>query len=299
MQQKTLKHSVEIKGKALHSGRLVKLSIHPATADTGIVFCRTDSSIRSPILAHATNISSTELSTSIGEGPSSVSTIEHLMAAFYLLGIDNAYVEVDGPEIPILDGSAAPFISHLMKSGLTSLPASVMVYKVIAPFEFSMGESLLKVEPAQKFSARCTIDFDREVIGRQTASFSSHDDNIQSLVESRTFCHINDVNAMRRRGLALGGSLENAVVISDTDIINEEGLRSGDEFAKHKLLDLIGDLALLGRPLIGKVTAFKPGHTVHANFMWELLSDKDNYLLPDHAVRAPRRMEPFSQFAFG
>lgn len=299
MYQNTLAKSFLVSGKALHSGRIVKLSVHPKPANHGIVFRRTDARGSVPILAHATNISSTELSTTLGEGHSSVSTVEHLMAALFLTGVDNALVEVDGPEIPILDGSSMPFIREIKKAGIKQVSDLRQVFKVIAPLEVFSGDSILKIEPADGFSVNCTIDFDSEVIGRQIASFIDVDIDHDELCRARTFCHINDVNAMRRRGLALGGSLENAVVISDTGILNEEGLRSPNEFAEHKLLDLIGDFALLGRPLIGRITAVKPGHTIHAQSMWELLADCDRYLRESNQLPVTNQTHQSSFYAYG
>ena len=298
MYQKTLTRSLKISGKALHSGRLVDVEIKPAAVNTGIIFKRTDSHLSKPFKAHAAMITSTELSTTMGEGASCVSTVEHLMAALFLMGIDNALVEISGPEVPILDGSAQPFVEKMVQVGTKEQNAFKTSYRVTKEATFSLGASSIKIEPAEVFSAEVHIDFNRDVIGKQKAVFVQGAPNLDDLVAARTFCHINDVNAMRRRGLALGGSLENAVVISDTGIVNEEGLRSSNEFAEHKLLDLIGDMYLLGKPLIGKITAHKPGHTLHANFMWELLGELSSSLTEETLV-FPATTKEQELYAFG
>ena len=173
-----------------------------------------------------------------------------------------------------------------------------MSYRVIAPFQFESKGSFIRIEPASGFSASCEIAFDQKVIGRQSARFVRGMDDPCKLMESRTFCHIDDVNAMRRRGLALGGSLENAIVVSESGVVNDEGLRSPNEFAYHKLLDLLGDISLLGRNLVGQISSYKPGHTLHADFMRELLSDIDRYLEPCQSI-PPRFDLSRSFYAFG
>lgn len=301
MNQRTVRSSFSIIGKALHSGRMVKLNIKPASVDTGIVFVRVDQPEPSQIKGHAGNIISTELSTTIGNGSVSVSTVEHLMAAFHLLGVDNARVEIDGPELPILDGSALQFTQEISAVGLELQKSPRRYLMVNKPFEYRNGDQFIRIEPADQFSARCSISFERDVIGEQIASFSGGFTGLKDLVQARTFCHINEVNHMRQRGLALGGSLDNAIVVSDKGVINEEGLRSDDEFAQHKLLDLVGDLYLLGQPIIGKVSAHRPGHTLHANFMNRLLLNREQYLVEKRwdLLESPR-LNPFQTFlAFG
>ena len=276
--QKTISHRIVFNGKCLHSGRIVKMIIEPAVAGTGIIFHRTDCESAIPVLAHAFNISSTELSTTIGEGASSVATIEHLMASLAGVGIDNAIIKINGHEVPIMDGSALPFLQKILAVGVKDLEAPKVIFKVEKPFEISHGDQKIRIEPSDSDEINCSIDFDREMIGFQSIKYIPNLASFMSLSNARTFCHINDVNIMRQQGLALGGSLENAVVVTDTGVMNKEGLRSPDEFVRHKLLDLIGDFALLGGALQGKITANKPGHTLHAEFMLALLENKEGAL---------------------
>lgn len=270
--QGTIKRSVRFIGIGLHSGRQVTLDVLPATPGTGIVFQRTDLAGAEPIAAHYGNISSTDLCTTIGHGANSVSTIEHLMAAFAGLGIDNAFVRIDAAEVPILDGSAAPFVDKLLAAGIAKVGGARHQLVVKEAFEVRQGDKFMRVEPSSTLEFDCSIDFASAAIGRQHLAFTFSRSNFLDLCDSRTFCHSREVDALRAAGLALGGSLENAIVVTDTDVMNSEGLRSKDEFVRHKLLDCIGDLALLGAPLVGKVTLSKGGHALHARFMKEMMA---------------------------
>lgn len=276
--QKTVSGIVTISGIGLHSGSPVDITITPSHANSGIILKRVDIPSSAGVKANSRNISSTKLCTVLGKESNSIATVEHLMAAFSILGIDNAMVEVGGPEIPIMDGSAVPFVRRIVEVGVKSLPAFRSYFKVTKPFEVTIGDQYIRVLPFDGLKIKCEIDFSDMVIGRQKAEYLEGACNIERVLGSRTFCHINDVHAMRQQGLARGGSLENAVVVSDAGVINEDGLRCKDEFVQHKLLDMIGDLYLLGRPLIGHVEAFKPGHSLQAYFMRELLDQKSEYL---------------------
>lgn len=269
--QSTLKEKVRFTGKGLHSGRIVTLDIHPAEADTGITFTRTDCDAPVEIKAHALNISSTMLNTTIGSGHTSVSTIEHLMAALAGLGIGNARIIIDGPEVPILDGSSRPFIEKLMRFGVKLLAHRQSAFFVTKPFEYRIGDQYVKVRPARQQKISCIIDFPHPAIGRQSMTYSGSKSEFLNVGSARTFCSYSDVRKMRAQGLALGGSLDNAIVLDDKGVMNDEGLRSSQEFVQHKLLDLVGDLYLLGSPLIGSIEAYKPGHRLHAEFMKALL----------------------------
>lgn len=276
--QKTINAPVYFVGKGLHSGRIVNLEVLPASPGAGIIFQRTDTEGAIPVQAHALNITSTELSTKIGRGGNSVATIEHLMAAFAGMGIDNALVRLNGPEVPVMDGSALPFVKRFKEVGLKTQHVKRTWLKVKKAFEVRNGDQFIRVEPSHQRVIKCSIQFKNPVIGFQTVDFKFTNDNFHDVCEARTFCHVNDVKMMQSQGLALGGSLENAVVVTDTGVMNEEGLRYGDEFVRHKLLDLIGDIALLGSPLLADITAHKPGHTLHAQFMTEILCHKDQFL---------------------
>ncbi len=265
--QHTVARRIEVSGIALHSGKVVRLEILPAAINTGIVFKRVDLPGMPSVLAHVSNIRSTDLNTTIAHGEAKVSTIEHLMAAFAGLGIDNALVKIDGPEVPVMDGSAAPFVDRILAAGISSQDALRRYFVVREAFEFQMGDKWIRVEPADVTRFEMEIDFQSKVIGRQSFGFDMDRESFLEVSGSRTFCHVNDVNAMRKAGLALGGSLDNAVVVSDDEVLNPEGLRHDDEFVRHKLLDCVGDLSLLGAPIVGRVVAYKSGHGLHASFM--------------------------------
>ncbi len=265
--QHTVARRIEVSGIALHSGKVVRIEILPASINTGIVFKRVDLPGAPTVLAHVSHIRSTDLNTTIAQGEAKVSTIEHLMAAFAGLGVDNAPVKIDGPEVPVMDGSAAPFVDKILVAGLATQDAQRRYFVVRETFEFQLGNKWIKVEPSDETSFAMEIDFKSKAIGRQAFAFVMDRETFLDVACSRTFCHVEDVNAMRRAGLALGGSLENAVVVSDDEVLNPEGLRFDNEFVRHKLLDCVGDLALLGGPIVGKVTAFKSGHGLHAAFM--------------------------------
>lgn len=300
--QKTIGKKVVFTDKGLHSGRIVRLEIQPAAANTGIIFQRTDVESALPVAAHVRNISSTELCTTIGYGAHSIATIEHLMAAFAGLGIDNAYIFINGPEVPIMDGSAEPFVKAFLDVGLKVLTAERKVYVLRDAFEFRRGDQYLIATPSQRPKVKCSIEFTRSIIGFQTFEYRPSPENFLKVADARTFCHLNDVNLMREQGLALGGSLDNAIVVTDSSVLNAGGLRGSNEFVRHKLLDMIGDLSLLGHALFADITAHKPGHTLQAQFMRELWARRDELLElvtlhPKHAeVVAPM---PQPVLAFG
>ena len=285
--QKTIRSKVLFSGKGLHSGTEVRMEVRPANAGTGILFKRTDT-LSTAVEAHVLNVSSTQLSTTIGSGVSSVSTVEHLLAAFYGLGVDNAIVLLNGPEVPIMDGSALPFVEKLMRVGFKTLNEPRAVLKLKRPVELVVGEKRIVAEPATQFSLNCAIDFEDEVIGQQKVSFFGDLEGFLRLSRARTFCRLEDVALMKKSGLALGGSLDNAVVVSTDGVLNEGGLRDPMEFVYHKALDVFGDLTLLGSPLVAKVSVLRPGHDLHWRFMCELIKKKELYLETVHDERRYR-----------
>lgn len=288
--QRTVKDKVVINGKGLHSGRLVHLEILPAEANTGIIFHRTDSHNAVPVSAHPLNVSSTTLSTTLGVGASAVSTVEHLMGAFSGLGIDNAYVKLDGPELPILDGSAIVFVRKLLETGIKKLNKYKKIFRLKEKLEIRNGDQFIKIVPSKNLKINCSIEFNSKVIGFQSYEFKGGFSDFVPVSTARTFCHLNDVNAMKARGLALGGTLDNAVVITDDDVLNEEGLRGQDEFVRHKLLDLVGDFYLIGSPIVGEITAHKAGHALHTQMVAELVKYFDKYLIVEpHSVKDSSR----------
>ena len=265
-QQHTLSKEVSCSGIGLHSGLPISLVIKPAPADTGIRFFRTD-------LALMNRVVDTTLATTIGEGAAMVSTTEHLLAALSGLGIDNARIELNGPEVPIMDGSAAPFVHLLKKIERSPQDAARRMIKITRELSFTAGASTIRVLPYDGFRVSCEIDFDHQLIRRQKYSMVVTPKRFaKEISAARTFGFMEQVEQLRANGLALGGSLANAVVMDRDGILNAEGLRFSDEFVRHKVLDLIGDLALLGCPLLGQVIASKPGHGIHLGLMRELVA---------------------------
>ena len=272
-------------GVGLHSGRIVTVRIYPAPLNHGVTFCRSDVQGALPIKASPESISSTRLSTCIGhEAGQEVATIEHLMAAFGGLGIDNARVLVNAPEIPILDGSSAPFVDQLVEGGVQIQGSRRKVFIPRQTIEVGNEHQFVRLEPWQdrndaellanpQLEIKGHIDFPRsQVIGRQALTLTFSRRSFLDLCEARTFCHFDDITAMRKNGLALGGSLDNAVVVNDTEIVNNDGLRYPDEFVRHKILDGIGDLSMLGGALCGRLTLHCAGHGLHAAFMQKFLA---------------------------
>ncbi len=277
--QGTVTKEVKMTGIGLHSGRPVELRILPATPNHGIFFCRTDLPDQAPIFAHPQQVSATQLSTTVGPLGSHVATIEHLMAAFAGVGIDNAVVWVDGPEIPILDGSSAPFVEKLLEVGVQIQNVRRKQFLLSEPFEVRSGDQYVRYEPwgflphthQPALLIEGHVEYTSGAIGRQTLTFPFSHKNFLALQSARTFCHVDDIEQMRAHGLAKGGSLDNAIVVDGERVLNPEGLRCEDEFVRHKVLDFIGDIALIGGQLVGKVTLHKGGHRLHVEFAKELL----------------------------
>ncbi len=266
--QKTIKKEVAVAGIGLHCGQKVSMTIRPAREGTGIVFVRTDISSRPEIPARIDNIVDCHFATSIGNGDCRISTIEHLMAAFSGMEIDNAVVEIDGPEVPALDGSAATYVMLFQEVGLKVQNKARRYIEILEEVSFRDGDKKVTLFPADGFYIDFTIDFDHPAINAQR--FKGRIDRKvfqRSIARARTFGFLKEVDMLHRNGLALGASLENAVVIGAKTVLNSEGLRFSDEFVRHKVLDLIGDLYLLGAPLKARVKAVKSGHELHCNIM--------------------------------
>ena len=303
--QKTLAKKITLVGKGLHTGRIVKLDILPADDDFGIVFHRTDVEDAHLIRAISSSISTTELSTSLGFGASRISTVEHLMAALAGCEIDNALIQVNGPEMPILDGSSQVFVEAICAAGFRFGRHFRKALALKKSFEIRDGDKFLRFTPAEHLQVQCTIEFQQQIIGRQHIDYVHSFSEFVKVANSRTFCQLNDVKIMQESGLALGGSLDNAIVIHNDQIMNSEGLRHQDEFVRHKLLDLIGDLYLLGAPLLANVETFKSGHGLHANATKFLLAHQHEYF---ESVLAPtvnrsselsRAVDSVPMYAFG
>ena len=278
LRQRTLKTTIRTTGVGLHTGARVELTLRPAPGDTGIVFHRVDLPQPVAIPAHAANVGDTRLSSTLGFDGASISTVEHLMSALAGLGIDNLHVDVAGPELPIMDGSAGPFVFLLQSAGIVEQSAAKQYLRVRAPVEMRDGDKWARFDPFAGFKIDFTIDFPHPVFGTESrhvvVDFAEHS-YVKEVARARTFAFMQDVEAMRAAGLALGGSLHNAIVLDETRVLNSEGLRYDNEFVKHKVLDAIGDLYLLGRPLIGQYTAFKPGHALNNALARALLARAD------------------------
>ncbi len=302
MRQRTLQQTIDVIGVGLHTGRRIRMQIQPGAADTGIRFVRTDLDgawLQLDPLApgageghdsHTARISRADHATTLSGEGFSISTVEHLMAAMRGLGIDNAVVRLSGDEVPIMDGSAAPFVYLLKEAGIRPLPAPRRAISLKRPISVVDGDREVTVYPADRFRITYTIDFSHPAIGRQTfARTVSRRVFVDELASARTFCLLRDVQVLRKRGLALGGSLANAVVVGDAGPLNK--LRFSDEFVRHKALDLIGDLALLGHPLLGHVVAFKAGHEMHSRLLRQLIAERDAWTLVEPA-RAEGQRRP-------
>ena len=280
LRQRTLKTSIRTTGVGLHTGARVELTLRPAPDDTGIVFHRVDLPTPVTIPARAVNVGDTRLSSTLTLGDASISTIEHLMSALAGVGVDNLNVDVAGPELPIMDGSAGPFVFLLQSAGIVEQTSPKRYLRVRAPVEMRDGDKWARFDPFPGFKLDFTIDFPHPVFGTENrhvvVDFAEHS-YVKEVARARTFGFMQDVEAMRSAGLALGGSLQNAIVLDETKVLNSEGLRYDNEFVKHKVLDAIGDLYLLGHPLIGQYTAFKPGHAMNNALARALLARSDAY----------------------
>jgi UDP-3-O-[3-hydroxymyristoyl] N-acetylglucosamine deacetylase len=283
--QRTLSRSIGCSGIGLHSGATVNLTLRPAPADHGIVFVRTDLDAP-PIPATARFVVSTELATTLGREGARVATVEHLLATLSGFGIDNTRVELDGPEVPIMDGSAAPFAYLVQSAGVQVLDAPksfVIVKKKVAVRD---GDKSATLSPCDRFKITCKIDFCHPLISDQSFEMEFSDRNFaREIARARTFGFLRDVETLKKMGLARGGSLENAIVIDDFSILNPDGLRFPDEFVRHKVLDAMGDVALFGRPVIGHLSAHKSGHALNHKLVEKVLSDPSQFLV----VRARKR----------
>jgi UDP-3-O-[3-hydroxymyristoyl] N-acetylglucosamine deacetylase len=276
--QRTLKDSVGCTGLGLHSGEKIKIYIRPAPCNTGIRFQRTDQPESERIDARFDNVFDTTLATSIGSNGSRVSTIEHLMAAFYGLGIDNATVELDGPEVPIMDGSSAPFVFLLKSAGIQEQPEPKRFIVVKKPFKLDDGQRSIHVYPSKELKISYMIDFQHPMLRNQEYELCfSGGDFIREISRARTFGFLKDVQTLKENGLAKGGSLDNAVVIDDFRILNEDGLRYKDEFVRHKILDFIGDLSLAQSPVIGHFVVKKSGHFLNQKMLTKLMQSKKHW----------------------
>lgn len=282
IKQRTLKNSIRATGVGLHSGKKVYLSLKPAPANTGIVFCRSDLEGVEGIEAKFDNVGDTTMSTTLIKDNVRVDTVEHLLSAMAGLGIDNAVVELSAPEVPIMDGSAGPFVFLLQSAGIAEQDAPKEFIRIKKPIEVREGDKYARFEPFDGFKVTFTIDFNHPVVdeGNQETSLDfSSTSFVKEVSRARTFGFMKDIEFLRSQNLALGGSLNNAIVVDEFSILNEDGLRYEDEFVKHKVLDAVGDLYLLGKSLIGEYTGFKSGHGLNNLLLRELMAQDDAWEL--------------------
>ncbi|MGF1658990.1 MAG: UDP-3-O-acyl-N-acetylglucosamine deacetylase [Rubrimonas sp.] len=274
--QRTLARSVGLSGVGLHGGAPARLTLRPAPADAGIVFCRIDVADRDQrVPARWDRVSDTRLNTTISNAEGvSVSTIEHLMAALAASGVDNALIDIDGPEIPIMDGSAAPFLRAIRSVGLAAQGAPRRAIRVLRPVSVRRGDATASLSPSDRFEIGFAIDFADAAIGAQSGDLVVDGDSFaRELADCRTFGRLAEIEQLRRMGLALGGGLHNAIVVDGDRVLNPEGLRRSDEFVRHKMLDAVGDLALAGAPILGRYEGARAGHEVTNLLLRALFSD--------------------------
>lgn len=286
--QRTLKNVVRATGVGVHTGTKVVMVLRPAPADTGIVFCRTDLPGNPEVRAHALNVKDTRMATVIEGNGARISTIEHLLSAFAGLGIDNAYVDLSAEEVPIMDGSAAPFVFLLQSAGLVEQSRSKQYIRVKKPVEILSGDKVARLVPHDGFKLTFSIEFNHPVF-QTTASQVELDfakiSFVKEVSRARTFGFTHEVEMLRERGLGRGGSLDNAIVIDDFRVLNADGLRFDDEFVKHKALDAVGDLYTLGHPLIGAYIGHKSGHALNNQLARALLADQSAFELVTFEAR--------------
>ncbi|HEV2419505.1 MAG TPA: UDP-3-O-acyl-N-acetylglucosamine deacetylase [Terriglobia bacterium] len=286
--QHTLAGRVKLSGVGLHTGVPVNLVLNPAPANTGIVFKRKDLEDFA-IKARAANVARVAYATSLMRKGVLVSTTEHLLSALAALGIDNVYAEMDNIEVPILDGSSLPISREILNTGLKQQRARRAYLQIMKPLEIADGDKRISIYPANRFRATCSIDFPHPLIGKQTLDVTLTPENyLEEIAPARTFITLEEVEPLRQAGLVRGGSLENAIVLAPGGVMNAEGLRFADEFCRHKMLDLIGDLALLGHPVAGHVVAHRGGHAMHYSLVSRLLKDQAAWRLVDASQLEPQ-----------
>ena len=275
LKQRTLSSKIGASGVGLHTGKKISLTLKPAPSNSGIVFKRTDIE-SAPIKASLENVFDTRLSTSLSNNEIKISTVEHLLSALAGIGIDNAIVELDGPEVPIMDGSARPFVFMIQSAGIQEQSEAKRFIKIKKTIEVKQDEKWAKIEPFDGFKVAFTIDFDHPAFSETSQSSEIDFSSVSYLSQvsrARTFGFAKDIELLRKNNLALGGSVNNAIVIDDYKVVNEEGVRFQDEFVKHKILDAIGDLYLLGHGLIGSFSAYKSGHHLNNLLLRELINN--------------------------
>lgn len=278
--QQTIKHPISCIGYGLHSGNIVKLTMHPADVDSGIIFKRLKNGKFTDILAHYSSVTNTLLNTTISNNDQSVSvsTIEHLMAALWGCSIDNLIIEIEGDEVPIMDGSSEHFVFMIESAGIQMQNKGKKILEILKTIDVMDGDSYACLKPSDSFSINIAIDFDHQVIKKQEAFYdSNHFSFKRDLSRARTFGFEHEVKKLQDMGLAKGGSLDNAIVVGNDRVLNEGGLRYQDEFVRHKALDSVGDLYLAGTNIKGSFTGFKSGHALNNKLLRKLFNDQESW----------------------
>ena len=279
LNQKTIKQPVKFQGVGLHSGKIVNLCIKSSEPDTGIIFKRIDLNRNNIVYPNFNNVTNTSLNTTISnEFGVKVSTIEHLMGALFGLGIDNALIEIDNEEVPILDGSAKEFIEKILLSGLEVSNKPIKIIKILEKVEYKEGERSISIEPSKvSLDIEFELKYKNEIIGNQKNKINVYEDDLVEIYNSRTFCLFEDIELIKKNGLAKGGSLDNAIVVKENKILNKEGLRNPKEFVNHKILDCIGDLYTSGYRIVGNVICSQGGHYLTNQILRKVFSNNKNF----------------------
>lgn len=279
LSQKTIKNTLIFKGIGLHTGADVKIKIKPAQPNTGIIFKRVDLDKNNLVIPNIFNVSDASFCTTISnESGVKVSTIEHLMAAFYGIGLDNAIIEINAQEVPIMDGSSKKFIEEISKTGLVSHEVPIKIIKIEKKVEFKDGEKYISIDKSNvSLDIDFEINFNNPLIGKQSNKINVYEDDLSDIYSSRTFCLYEDIKKLKEMGLAKGGSLENAIVVKKDKVLNENGLRNDKEFVNHKILDCIGDIYLTGCKVIGSIKCSQGGHKLTNQLLRKVFQDKSNF----------------------
>lgn len=295
LNQRTIAKKVSVTGIGIHSGKKVTLTLHPAEADFGIQFKRTDIPGSATLKADAITVGATENNTTIGSGLNSVHTVEHLLSVFYGFGINNVYCEINGPEVPIMDGSGASFVFLIKETGIASLNKSKKFLIVLEKVRVEVDDKWAEIEPSSRLVIDSTIVFAHPIIKAQQKVFEFSCENyINEIGRARTFGLLKDVDALKRRGLIKGGSLDNAIVLDDFKIVNPEGIRFPDEFVRHKILDTVGDISLLGHEIAGRITTYKSGHNLHNLLCRKLLATPSAFEIVSASSLEKETIEAFA-----
>ncbi len=298
VKQRTLDHSIRCSGIGLHSGKKIELVLHPAEVDTGIVFVRSDLGVE--IKGHVDAVIDTRLCTTIGHGEASIATVEHIMSALAGLGIDNARIEVNGPEVPVMDGSASPFMFLIQCAGIAEQHKAKKVLRVLKRVAIEGEDKSCALYPASGFRVSYLLDYPHPLLSNCKVSFDfARQGYAREVSRARTFGFIHEVEALQKAGLALGGSMDNAVVLDKYGVLNEGGLRYSDECARHKVLDTVGDLFLAGLPIVGAFEGERSGHAMNCQLVEALLADKSAWVIEEleESASAATQQDPVLQSA--